>query len=209
MDNFKKTKVNLECINIYSSSFNSAYYFLDITISRKSFSEWLKLNNGIINKTHLMTSWVSSDDDQVKDYEIERREKILSEHQISESLSCTSSKMFKILSEKVHEIGVVSYSGHLSIPKKSFEFNFYTNEKKALDFFENIKNSFPNDFIGIEKINKGQFSVFISSDKKIEKLRIGETIKKRNKNTKTLVLTLDEIAKKFNVDVKNLKIKNL
>jgi hypothetical protein len=217
-----RATTNFQGFKILSSSYNNAYNFLDITIPRKEFTKWLEVNSKILNLTTYSSTWSASIKDCVRiwihdegkilsDYDIKEKDIFLLNHKLLEELKLSSSDIFDVFSNKLREItDYSSCSCGLSLEKKTINFSFYTNKANALLLFEIVKPIYYNHYLGIESTEKGRYTIYISNDKEIENLKI-DIVKpfkqKKKSSSKKFKLTLEEIAKKFNVDVKDLEIK--
>ena len=209
---------------ILSSSYNDCYNFLDITIPRYEFTKWLEVNSEILSLTTFCSTWsngirecvriwIHDEGYVLKDYSIRENADFLARHNLYEklglSISQFSERLTTIRKEMFNDFGS---SCGFALDKEAIKYSFYSNRDKALRLFELIKPLYLNYYMGIESTEKGSYDIYISKDKEIEKLVIKGTNKpvKKTKEPidKKLVLTLEEIAHKFNVDVKNLVVKN-
>jgi len=205
--------------NITNYIYNNIHNFLDITIPRKELTKWLKVNHEIL---HLTTYYFTGDDNVriwiydegkiLRDYDIKEKNNFLLKYKLFKEHYLSIDEVFNKINPKLKEIiGYGSSSYELSLEMEAIKCSLYTNKENALLFFENVKQIYSNHYIGIESTKKGNYDIYISNNKEIEKLKIvtGVKLKKQDKKVsgKKLEITIEEIAKKFNVDIKNLKIK--
>lgn len=203
---------------ILSSNYNDFYNFLDITIPRTEFTKWLEINHEILNLTAYSSTWSSSINDCIRiwiydketslnEYDILQKNKFLNEHNLLVELNLTISDVFNLMKEKINETCNSCMVG-INQEKKSIEISFYTNKENALLIFKTAKSIYTKHYLGIECLKKGCYKIYISKNKDIEIFNIDKPkiIGKVKSPNKKIELTLEEIAKKFNVDVKDLKI---
>jgi len=205
---------------ILSSSYNNVYNFLDISIPRNQLDRWMSVNEDILDRTHFSFTrfvsnkdsvriWVYEEANDLSENEKEQNEDLLKRHRLMDKLNLTANDVFDKLSFELHKFGIGGCSGGLLLDKEAIIFNFYTNRKIALEMYKAAKEYYPTHFVGIDTKQKGEYEIIISLNKEFEgcKFKTGPIKKEKKTINKKLELTIEEIAKKFNVDVKNLIIK--